>query len=139
MTRTVGTIAVLLALSVSVPGCGLLDFIRGLPPAEVTLTEADSGRMIDLTPGQNLVITLVANPSTGYTWEATALNQNLLQQVGQPAFTSDNPGLAGAPGHMTFRFKAVHIGQTTLTLIYHRSFEPGVPPSKTFSVTVIIR
>jgi hypothetical protein len=38
-----------------------------------------------------------------------------------------------------FRFAAAAPGQTTLTLISHRSFEPDVPPRKTFSAPIVVR
>jgi predicted secreted protein len=38
-----------------------------------------------------------------------------------------------------FRFAAAASGQTTLTLLYHRSFEPDVPPLKTFTAPIVVR
>lgn len=34
----------------------------------VTLTEADAGRAITVTPGQHVVLRLPENPTTGYRW-----------------------------------------------------------------------
>lgn len=34
----------------------------------VTLTEADAGRSIAVTPGQHVVVRLPENPTTGYRW-----------------------------------------------------------------------
>jgi inhibitor of cysteine peptidase len=38
----------------------------------VTITEADAGRTVSVTPGQHLVLRLPENPTTGYRWSVPA-------------------------------------------------------------------
>jgi inhibitor of cysteine peptidase len=107
---------------------------------EVMLEESDNGGQISLEIGQILSITLPSNPTTGYSWEAIALEQAILAQSGNPEYVSEAEGdLVGAGGTETFRFEAVASGEAQLTLIYHRQFEEGVEPIDTFSVTVEVR
>jgi len=47
--------------------------------------------------------------------------------------------VAGAPGDMTFRFRAESPGTTALELAYRRPFEPAVAPAKTIRYDVIVR
>ncbi len=114
----------------------------GVPGAfassEINLDFGDNGSTIEVNKGQILVISLESNPSTGSTWEVTELDTHILRQIGEPEF---QPGsnVPGAPGMQIFRFEAVNTGQTPLKLIYHRPFEPNVPPLKTFSIQVIVR
>ena len=36
--------------------------------ATVTLTEADAGRTVPVSPGEHVVVRLAENPTTGYRW-----------------------------------------------------------------------
>lgn len=137
MRRITCTLGVLLAILSLTVGCNPLELLQGLP-SELTLTEADNGRSIDLPQGRTLAIKLEANPSTGYTWEVAELNPPILRQEGAVEF-KPNSTLIGAPGTMTFRFKAINTGNTTLELIYHRPWEQDVAPLKTFTLQVSVR
>lgn len=101
------------------------------------LTEQDEGSIVDLQIGGMLVVTLVGNPSTGYTWEAAPADVSILTLEGEPEFTADSSAL-GAAGKISLTFKAVAAGQQPLTLVYHRPFEKDTPPEKTISFTVVV-
>ena len=107
-------------------------------PAQMNLTQADNGRSVELSPGEVLVLSLESNPTTGYTWEIDKNDSAILQPLGEPGFTPESKAM-GAPGQQVFRFKAAAHGQTSLTLIYHRSWEKDVPPAQTFSIEVVVR
>jgi inhibitor of cysteine peptidase len=108
---------------------------------EVSLTESQNGQAITLSPGQSLVVTLPANPTTGYSWTVTAPGTPQLKQDGEGVYTPDAgaAGRVGAGGTTVFRFVAVEAGATTLVLAYARPFEPDQPPAKTFSVPVTVK
>jgi len=44
----------------------------------------------------------------------------------------------GSGGKVTLQFEAAGTGQTPLKLVYHRPFETGIAPLKTFEVTVTV-
>ena len=98
----------------------------------------DNGSQIKLNKGQMLVITLEANPTTGYTWEVAELIANDLRQVGEIEYNPESNKL-GSGGVQTLRLDAVNVGQTSLKLVYHRPWEKDVEPLKTFSLQVVIR
>jgi len=112
------------------------------PSAEtVEVNEADDGGQIELELGKLLVVTLESNPSTGYRWELLENNESILKQFGEVEFKSSEAGeppIVGAGGWEIFRLKAVSAGQMTLELVYHRSWEEGVEPLKTFSIQVVV-
>jgi inhibitor of cysteine peptidase len=116
----------------------LLVVLIGCAPREVKLTAADNGRRVELKKGQALVITLEANPTTGYTWEVAEIGERILRQVGETEFKPESKAV-GAPGVQILRFKALKSGQTTLKLVYHRPWEKGVEPLQVFSIQVIVR
>ena len=103
----------------------------------ITLHASDNGSQVELRSGQNLVILLEGNPTTGYTWEAVEYDEGVLRQVGEPAFTPESDAV-GAPGSQVLRFKALDKGQTTLRLVYHRPWEDA-EPEMVFSVEVVVR
>jgi inhibitor of cysteine peptidase len=106
---------------------------------QVNLTAADKDSQVDVRAGDQIIITLDSNPSTGYTWEVKDLNTTILEQVGDPVFSSSNPGLVGSVGSLTITFKALKAGTATLTLVYHRPWETGIDPIDTFAVTITVR
>ncbi len=116
----------------------LFALLAGCGPSQTKLTAADNGRQIAIQAGEELVISLDGNPTTGYTWETKDLDTSLFQQVGETAFTSSNPGLVGSGGTQSLTLKALKAGTASLTLVYHRPWET-VAPLQTFSVTVTIK
>lgn len=102
------------------------------------LEEKDAGSTVVIQSGETLTISLQGNPSTGYMWEVTHVDEGILAQTGKAEFIPDSEDRRGAGGRVMIRFKAVHTGETTLMLIYHRSFEKNRPPLKTFEVTVSV-
>lgn len=105
----------------------------------VTVSEKDAGKTIELKTGQTLVVSLEGNPSTGYTWETENKDLKTLELTGLPEFKAAKSGVAGSPGIITRRFQVVAAGQEPLKLVYHRSWETGVEPAKTFELTVLVR
>jgi inhibitor of cysteine peptidase len=104
----------------------------------VRLSEQDTGRTVELYVRDRLEVVLEGNPTTGYQWEQVAGEAAILRPAGEPAFKPDTRAL-GAGGTMTLPFEAAGAGKTTLTLIYHRSFEPTVPPLKTFEANIVVQ
>jgi inhibitor of cysteine peptidase len=102
---------------------------------ETWLTEVKAGQRVQVSTGQVLGINLEANPSTGYLWEVSAINPNILQQTGEPEFKSDSK-LVGAPARQLIRFNVIAPGECRLELIYHRPWEKDTPPARSFSVDV---
>jgi Predicted secreted protein len=109
------------------------------PAKPVNLTSADKGSQVSVKVGDQIVISLDGNPSTGFTWEAQELDTAIFQQVGEAAFESSNPGLVGAGGTLTLTFKALKAGTASLELVYLRPWETGVAPLDTFSVAVTVK
>ncbi len=105
---------------------------------EVKLDAGDDGSQVELDAGQTLVVSLEGNPTTGYTWEAAELDEQVLRQAGETEFKPESDAI-GAGGVQTLRFETVNTGQTTLKLVYHRPWEEDVEPAETFSVQVVVR
>ena len=105
-------------------------------PRVVRIDESNDGKTIELAPGQELVATLDANPTTGFDWAVIKAPTAL----GSPEMGYVSGGSApGSPGkrHLTWTLKsALPAGDSTVELGYARSFEKGVAPFKTYRFKV---
>ena len=101
------------------------------------ITDADNGRQFTVKPGDVVTVTLVSNPTTGYSWQVMQIDNAVLVQDGEPEYKQSPgaEGLVGAGGTETFRFKVVGTGETTLEIGYLRPWE-SVPPIQSFSIQV---
>jgi len=104
----------------------------------------DSTAPINTRVGEQFVIGLQSNPTTGYSWQVddASLGGNV-RKIGSEyvqAPSPQGPGgppLAGAGGKECITFEATATGTTTLALAYRRPFEPAtVPPAKTKQLKV---
>ena len=119
---------------------GLLYACAARGPSEQStrqLTEIDNGRSIELRVGDILEVTLPANPTTGFQWEVSEVDNAILRPIGEPKFEPSSNAV-GSGGQVTFRFEAIGTGQTALKLIHHRAFEEDVPPIETFEVNITV-
>lgn len=110
------------------------------PPDERELTSAQAADLVQVVPGQVLVVRLAANASTGYGWvwdEAAA--QGVLVQDGEPAMSSLDPQRVGSGGTQTWRFRAVKPGEGELHLDYRRAWEADQPAAQTLRWRIEVR
>jgi inhibitor of cysteine peptidase len=104
----------------------------------VQVREQDAGRTVALSRGDRLAVVLEGNPTTGYTWEQSAGDASILKPAGEPTFTPASQGI-GAGGEVSIPFLAAGDAKLMrIALIYHRAFEPNVPPLKTFTVEIAV-
>jgi len=61
----------------------------------------------------------------------------LLSQQGEAEFKPGSSAL-GSGGIVTLRFKAIQPGTMKLKLIYHRTFEPSVPPLQSYEIGLVV-
>ena len=103
------------------------------------LTYDDTGQEIDIGVGQEFIVALGSNPSTGYSWQAS-YDEAMLELVGgEPTYEADEtdePAM-GAGGVDYFRFKALEAGETEITFTYAQPWEGGdVGETKVFTVSI---
>ncbi|MBC8177332.1 MAG: protease inhibitor I42 family protein [Desulfobacteraceae bacterium] len=103
----------------------------------IQLYQIDSGRTIKMESNGKLEIVLDANPTTGYQWKALPWDTGIIEQIDKPVYKSKSEAI-GSGGELTFYFKALSKGQTSLKFIYFRVFEKDVPPVKSFNVIIVV-
>ena len=102
---------------------------------------SNSASPIEIEVGQEFIITLDSNPTTGYQWQlAELLDEAILRLIGSKYEAPEaKPGLVGAGGKERWTFKAVGEGETKICLKYVRSWEKDVAPVRSETFSVIVR
>ena len=105
-------------------------------------TYTDSGQTIDIGVNQQFVIALGSNPTTGYVWQVS-YDGTMLELVGgkstyEPGKEAKQ-GKVGAGGTEFFRFKALKMGETEISLVYKRPWEEPTPQNITKVFTINIK
>ena len=100
-------------------------------------TYDDAGQTIDIGTGQEFVIALGSNPTTGYGWQES-YDANMLELVEKTYEPGEEPeeDFVGAGGIEYFRFKALKTGETTITLVYKGAGEEESLDQKVFTVNI---
>ena len=68
----------MLLMNIVFTGCG--------STGEIRLDITDHGRQIEVEVNQTLVISLGSNPTTGFRWEVTEVEDLILQSMGEAEF-----------------------------------------------------
>jgi inhibitor of cysteine peptidase len=107
--------------------------------AVVPLNERSNGSTVRVHVGDTVVVTLVANASTGYAWKFTSTGGRVLHVVSAryvPPPTKPGHPLVGAPGKFVARLSVRNAGRAKLALAYVRHTHPATPPARRFAVTI---
>jgi len=100
-------------------------------------TYTDSGQTINIDVNREFVVALGSNPTTGYSWQESH-DETMLELVGKtykPGKEAEQ-GAVGAGGVEYFRFKALKMGKTEITLVYKRLWEEEPLEQKVFIVNI---
>jgi inhibitor of cysteine peptidase len=92
--------------------------------ATVELDANDSTSEVSLDVGDQLTVSLEANPTTGYNWESGPLPDGL--QLVSSEFEEPGGSLVGAPGMQLFVFDVTGPGTGILRFEYVRVFDDPV-------------
>jgi inhibitor of cysteine peptidase len=110
-------------------------------PAEggrtLELTAADTGSALTLHPGDEIVVTLESNVTTGFAWELDTRPASEILDVMEPEYVTPETDLVGAGGEEIWRFVATGEGTTELEMRYARS--SGETSGAPFDLTVVVQ
>jgi inhibitor of cysteine peptidase len=96
--------------------------------ATYRLGKSDGGKVVSVRQGDEIVVALPENPTTGYRW-AIDLSGSILKLAGPPAFLGTGETV-GSGGVRTFTVIAEEVGDSVLTFQLRRPWETD-PPSAT--------
>ncbi|WP_293615851.1 protease inhibitor I42 family protein [Ponticaulis sp.] len=142
MKRLVSSL--LLGAGLFVGGCAVNTLntdpeVRGLSGqiSPQRLTDPASGSEVVLSQGNQLILELRSNPTTGYMWSVlSGADTGVMSLVSEDYIGDDNPrGMVGVGGQTVFVFNADQVGETTLSLGYARS---GSTPDDALDIHVSV-
>lgn len=90
--------------------------------AEYIFSEKDNGASVEVQCRAKITIELKENPTTGYRWTISSIDEVLLEPEGDE-FLPPDQATPGAGGLRKFFFRAKGAGSTALTLISKRAWQ----------------
>lgn len=100
---------------------------------------AASARPIKANVGDEFVILLDSNKTTGYEWQlASPINGNMLKLL-KSEYMPGPTNRTGAPGKEEWSFMALNPGDTVISFKYVRPWEKSIKPAREKSLDIIIQ
>jgi inhibitor of cysteine peptidase len=124
----------------TVAACTLFQGSPKPPPEPVTVSADQSGTSVALASGQDLVVRLPSNPTTGYRWIYVEPKDAVLRVDGPSSYEAQSAGgAAGAGGMEIWKLAPLKPGQQQLRFEYRRPWEQDVAPSRVATYTVTVK
>lgn len=128
-------VALLLLVTLTLTACG-----SDAEPAEggrtIDLTAEDSGSSVEAAVGDEIVITLESNVTTGYAWTLVTEPESEVLDLVDSEYVAPDTDLVGAGGEEVWTFVATGEGTTALAMSYQRS--SGDVAGEPFDLTVVV-
>lgn len=107
-----------------------------MEPQKIKIGENDNGKIINLMKDQSLELSLMTNPSTGYTWQYVQNpSPDILKETRHFLLAQGkNPG---SPSIEYWIYSPMGAGATSIVLKYSRSWSKE-PPLKTFQIDIVV-
>lgn len=110
----------------------------GSQAEQMTLTEADKGKTVQVHTSDQVTLQLDENPSTGYLW-AIDKTDNTVLVLQHSDYTPTPGGALGSGGLRLFTFIAKNSGTVHLQLKLWRSFEGDSSIIRRYDVTIQVQ
>ena len=104
---------------------------------DYTFSEKDNGASVEVQRGANLTIELKENPTTGYRWTITSIDDASLEPKDDEFLPPDQP-TPGAGGLRKFLFCAKRAGSTAVSLISKRAWQRDEQAVGTYNLAIRI-
>ncbi|MFL1517092.1 peptidase inhibitor I42 [Pseudomonas prosekii] len=89
--------------------------------------------------GQNLIVMLPSNPTTGYRWSIQDSAGGVLRALSPEVYSNpEDAGIVGSAGVSTWRFQSFASGTGRLRLTYSQPWAPEVPAVQTFDCAISV-
>ncbi len=116
----------------------LIGCLPASPGTVLRLTEQDNGGTTAISVGTRVEVSLSSNPSTGYSWQLTRVDQAILEKTAD-TYLPPSHAMPGASGTEQWDFVGRAAGRTPLQLEYRRPWEStDLPAARSFTVTVTV-
>jgi len=122
-------------------GLALLSACAQKSTTSLTLHQKQQSQCpLTLHTGQQLILRMPSNPTTGFRWLVRDSAANVLHSLGPEVYSNpEDAGLVGSAGVSTWRFEARQAGEGRLHLTYERPWEVGVVPAQRFECQIRVK
>lgn len=109
--------------------------------APAVAAETVNGTVFSSSPaavkvGQDFLIALPANPTTGYSWTAKSGSSAIMVEGSAYQPSAAGKGMMGAGGQQIFVLEATRAGTATVIFSYARPWQKGMKPARTMTFTI---
>jgi inhibitor of cysteine peptidase len=101
------------------------------------LTELNHNQTFDVVNGQEVLIQLEENPSTGWIWVYEDVSKDFVKEL-EHNFHCDDDSI-GSKGTLSCKFQCIDVGEAKVWFNYLRPWITNKPPDKTFFVNFNIK
>jgi inhibitor of cysteine peptidase len=101
--------------------------IGGCGSDDVTFT--DPGTRFEVDPGDEFVVVLESNPTTGFSWQLEVEPPDYIVRFVSSVYVEPDTDLVGAAGRQELTFEAVGEGTAEIQLWYVRGFDDPPEPA----------
>jgi inhibitor of cysteine peptidase len=98
-----------------------------------------SSTTIEVSLGEDAVITLEANHTTGFSWQLAKPLEGDLLELSDSKYIPTETGLIGSGGKEVWTFKTLKKGKTEVSLKYVQPWEKDKPPAREATFVIIIK
>lgn len=106
--------------------------------SEITILDSDRGKTFEAHVGNLIAIRLAENPTTGYRWEMSGVDHELVEFLLSDYLVAPATAL-GTGGMRIFYFKAKSTGTGQIELRRRRSWEPETKLIEKFTVNIQVQ
>jgi len=103
----------------------------------IELTAEDTGSTLSVGPGDEIVVTLESNVTTGFAWQLETEPASEVLDTVSSKYLAPDTELVGAGGEEIWRFVATGEGTTHVGMRYARS--SGETAGEPFDLTVVVQ
>lgn len=111
--------------------------VKAAAAKTVSIADKDDGKSFAVKQGQDVVVSLAANATTGYEWSVLSTDKSF--GYPQESYVASNPNVIGGGGTSVFTWHTntpFALGHHTVKLQYKRDWETKAIDTFTFSVDV---
>ena len=130
MSLKASLLAIVCALGVAAPALADTDTVNG-----TVFTSSP----ISVKVGQDFIVALPGNPTTGYSWTAKPSSPTIISEGSAYERTPSAKPMMGAGGQQFFVFEVSKAGTGTITFSYARPWQKGVKPARTMTFNVTVK
>lgn len=103
-----------------------------------TVGFTDPGELFEVDPGDEFVVVLESNATTGFSWQLEVEPPSTVVRLVRDLYVEPDTALVGAGGRQEMTFEAIGDGSTFIQLWYVRSFDDPPEPADRAQFEVIV-